>query len=142
MAHEDNNGGVNPSNAREATKRGGCLDKLWLVATAVAVIIIFGSAYWFTITHNWSPLWVFFTANSVGLGFVLAKYFKAELDRPYFKLVLAIWAIAHGGLAATLSRMRVSGAMWLLFFMAELLIGYLITIRLFNIRGRRSASNR
>jgi len=137
MASEDNNGEQITSKVR-----GGCRDKLLLVAASVTVIVIFGSAFWFTISHNWSPLWVFSVANSLVAGFALTKYFKAELDRPCFKLALAIWAIAHGGLAATLSRMRVPFAMWPFFFLAELVIGYLITIRLFKIQGRRSASTR
>lgn len=141
MAREDNNGGEVPPNPK-AVKKGGLFDKLLLVAASIVVTVVFVTAFWLIISHNWSPMWVFFVGNSIVLGLVLAKYFEAELGRPYFKLALAIWTIAHGGLAVTLSRMRVSVAMWPFFFLLELVVGYLIIIRLFSIRGRRSANDR
>jgi len=113
--------------------RSGCLDWLALLGTAVVVIVIFGGAYWLTLVTGKSPLWVFGAGNAICIAFILLRRFKTLLKLCYFKLYLAAWAVLHGGLAAAVSRLHFNFGVWPIFFVIELTVGYVITVRLFRI---------
>jgi len=111
-------------------------DRVLLYLTALLVCVTGVGAFWLADLYHVNPVWVFFLGNSILLVPLFVRDFRSHLRKPAFVVFLAIWALAHGLLVATLMR-------WLSilrifpFMLIELFVGLVLADYLFDARPNR-----
>ena len=111
----------------------GCLDKFLLLGAALLVCILGVAAFWIADVYHVNPMWVFFLWNSMFLVPIFIKDFRGHLRKPAFLAFLLIWGLAHGLVVVALMRWTPISA-WILGISLELVVGYVVADRVFDIR--------